>query len=92
MQLALDDEGLDLERAKQSIQTAQDKLKGAASNAGVEAVEVKAGDDFDKEYMEAIQAIPNEEMKGKVIAVISSAYKYSNKEGVLKAAKVIVGK
>lgn len=90
--LALDDADLDLERAKESIITAKSKLKGAASNAGVETIEVKVGDEFNKDFMEAIQAVPNPEMEGKVIAVISSAYKFAGKDGILRAAKVIVGK
>ncbi len=90
--LALDDSELDLDRAKESISNAREKLKSTAKNAGVETIEVKPGDEFDKEKMEAIQAIPNPEMKNKVVAVISSAYKYKDKDGILKAAKVIVGK
>lgn len=92
LNLALNDENLSLEHAKQSIKTAQDKLKAAASNAGIEAIEVNIGDEFDREKMEAIQAVPDEKNKNKVIVVISSAYKYSNKEGILRPAKVIVGK
>ncbi len=92
IQLALEDSELSLERAKQSLKTVQDKLIGAAATSGIEKIEVKPGDDFDKEKMEAVQAIPNAEMAGKVVAVISSAYKYATKEGILKPAKVIVGK
>ncbi|MDQ7021039.1 MAG: nucleotide exchange factor GrpE [Candidatus Dojkabacteria bacterium] len=90
--LALQDENLDLDNAKGSIKTAQEKLVGSAKNAGIERVEVKIGDDFDREKMEAISTVPNPEMKDKVIAVISSAFKYADKDGILKAAKVIVGK
>ena len=42
--------------------------------------------------MEAISAIPDENNKGKVIAVITSAYKYANQQSILSSAKVIVGK
>lgn len=92
LQLAIDDAELDLERAKSSLQTAQEKIKSAAKNAGVETIEVNIGDDFDSSTMEAIQAVPDEKNAGKVIAVISSAYKYTGRDGILKAAKVIVGK
>lgn len=92
LELAIVDEQLDLERAKSSIQNAQSKLINAAKIAGIEKVEVEVGSDFDKEKMEAISTVPNPEMKDKVIAVISSAYKYVGKDGILKAAKVIVGK
>ncbi len=90
--LALDDQELNLERSIESIKNAREKLKITAMNAGVETIQVSPGDDFNKETMEAIQAIPNPEMKNKVIAVISSAYKFRGKDGVLKSAKVIVGK
>lgn len=92
VQLALDDVELDVDRAKSSLVNVQDKIKSAVGLAGVETLEVKVGDEFNSETMEAIQAIEDDKNKGKVIAVISSAYKYSNKDGILKPAKVIVGK
>ncbi|MCA9386481.1 nucleotide exchange factor GrpE [Candidatus Dojkabacteria bacterium] len=92
LQLAIDDSDLDLERAKSSITTAQEKLKATVRNAGIEAIEIKVGDDFDSSTMEAIQAVEDEKNAGKVIAVITSAYKYADKDGILKPAKVIVGK
>jgi molecular chaperone GrpE len=94
LELAMNDETLDLENAKNSIKTAQSKIVQTVASAGVETIAVKVGDDFDKNYMEAVSMIqaPNEELKGKVIAVISSAYKYKDREGVFKPAKVVVGK
>jgi molecular chaperone GrpE (heat shock protein) len=94
LELAMNDETLDLENAKNAIKTAQSKIVQTVASAGVESILVKIGDDFNKEHMEAVSMIqaPNEEMKGKVIAVISSAYKYRDREGVFKPAKVVVGK
>lgn len=94
IELAMQDENLSLENAKSAMKTAQDKLVDAVKRNGIEKVEVKVGDEFDKEKMEAVSMVPvqDESQKGKVIAVISSAYKYTNKEHVLKAAKVVVGK
>lgn len=92
LELALQDTELSLDHAKSAMKNAQEKLSVASRNAGVEQVSVKIGDEFDKTKMEAIQAIANEEMKNKVIAVISSAYKYVGQENILKPAKVIVGK
>jgi molecular chaperone GrpE len=94
LELAMNDETLDLENAKNSIKTAQSKIVQTVASAGVETIQVKVGDDFDKNHMEAVSMIqaPNEELKGKVIAVISSAYKYKDREGVFKPAKVVVGK
>ena len=90
--LALDDSDLNLERAKDSINNAKEKLKSTAMNAGIETLEINVGDEFDKEKMEAVQATPNPDMKNKVIAVISSAFKFKDKDGILKPAKVIIGK
>ena len=94
MELALNDEQLNLDHAKTSMKSAQDKLIAAALKAGIEKVDVKVGDDFDKEKMEAVSMVPttDDSQKGKVIAIISSAYKLTNKEGILKPAKVVVGK
>lgn len=94
LELALNDETLDLENAKSSIKNAQGKIVQTVASAGVESIPVKIGDAFDKETMEAVSMLeaPNEEMKGKVIAVISSAYKYKDRDGVFKPAKVVVGK
>lgn len=93
LHLALNDENLNLEHAKVSIKSAQDKLITAVSTVGIEVIEVNIGDEFDKEKMEAVSTISaGEEQKNKVIAVISSAYKYKDREFILKPAKVVVGK
>src|SRR5690606_36379034 len=92
LQLAINDADLDIDRAKESITSAQAKLKNVVKASGVETVEIAVGDEFNKETMEAIQAIPDENNKNTVIAIISSAYKYTSKDGILKPAKVIVGK
>lgn len=94
LQLAMSDENLNIESAKQAIQGAQNKIQTTTKIAGVEQVEVKVGDDFDKEKMEAVSTIPaqDENQKGKVIAVIASAYKYVGRDGIVKPAKVVVGK
>ena len=92
--LALTDENLDLERSKSSLKIAQDKLLGAIGHVGVERIDIKVGDEFDKEKMEAITTIPVEDQneKNKVVSIVSSAFKYKDKDGVIKHAKVIVGK
>lgn len=91
--LALQDETLDLDHAKTSLTSAKDKLVAGVEMAGVQRIDVSVGDEFNKETMEAISTVAGtEEQKGKVVAVISSAYKYKDREGVLKPAKVVVGK
>ncbi len=92
--LALNDETLDLDHSKTSLKSAKDKLVDSVLRAGVERIEINVGDEFNKEFMEAISTIPvkNDKEKNRVIAVISSAYKYVGKDFVLRAAKVVVGK
>lgn len=93
LHLALNDENLSLEHSKVSMKSAQDKLIIAVTATGIEVINVSVGDPFDKEKMEAVSTVDaGEDKKGKVIAVISSAYKYKDKEFVLKPAKVVVGK
>jgi len=94
LEMAIIDESLNLDSAKSAVRSAQSKLIDSVSRSGIERIEVKIGDDFDKEKMEAVStvAVQDESQKGKIIAVITSAYKYANKDFILKAAKVVVGK
>lgn len=94
VQLALADADLTLDNSKSSLKSAADKIVQTVASAGVETITVKVGDAFDKESMEAVSMVPvqDENQKGKVIAVISSAYKYKDREGIFKPAKVVVGK
>jgi len=91
---ALEDPNLSLESAKQSLKSAKDKINSSITKSGVEIIPVKKGDIFNKETMEAISAIEsgNSDDKNKVVAVISSAYKYKNSDFVIKPARVIIGK
>jgi molecular chaperone GrpE len=94
LNMAVNDENLDLDNSKTSIKSAQDKLVSSIERAGVERINVNVGDEFNKDIMEAISTIPvqEEDKKGKVVAVISSAFKYRDRDGIIKAAKVVVGK
>lgn len=92
LQLAMNDDSLEIQGAKQAITTAQEKLKAAASHAGVVTLDINQGDEFDSSVMEAVTTIPDADNAGKVVAVISSGFKYASKEGVIKPAKVVIGK
>jgi molecular chaperone GrpE len=92
IQMALDDQELDLNRATEALRNAQDKLAAAARQAGVERLEVKSGDEFSPQSMEAVTAVAAPDMTGKVVQVIGSGFKYANKDGVVKPTRVIVGK
>ncbi|MCA9378892.1 nucleotide exchange factor GrpE [Candidatus Dojkabacteria bacterium] len=94
IQLALSDEGTEDGRAKEMLRISQDKLLAALQIAGVEKVEIRPGDKFDAHMMEAITTTPVAEpaQDNAVIAVVSSAFRYSGQENMLRTAKVIVGK
>lgn len=94
LNMAVNDENLSSENAKSSIKSAQEKMLNSIKRGGIEIVEVKTGDEFNKDTMEAISTLPTEDeaMRGKVVAVVSSAFKFKDREGVIKHAKVIVGK
>lgn len=94
----------DMERARQSIETAADanaaiqgfelvfqKLQNVTQQKGLKAVEISAGDDFDSDFQEAVTQIPapSAELKGKVVDVIEKGYTLNDK--VIRFAKVITG-
>jgi molecular chaperone GrpE (heat shock protein) len=94
IQLAMSDEQLDLERAKEMLKISQDKLLAGLVVAGLEKVEVKIGDKFDPAMMEAVTTVPveSEDKDNTIVAVISSAFRYAGQTDLVKTAKVVVGK
>ncbi|MCC9138092.1 nucleotide exchange factor GrpE [Pontibacter silvestris] len=94
----------DMERARQSIETAKDtnavleglelvfhKLQHVTQQKGLKVVEINVGDNFDSDYHEAVTQVPapSEELKGKIIDVIEKGYTLNEK--VIRFAKVIIG-
>ncbi|WP_347159772.1 nucleotide exchange factor GrpE [Pontibacter chitinilyticus] len=94
----------DMERARQSIETAKDstavleglelvfhKLKNVTQQKGLKPIEINVGDDFDSDLHEAVTQVPapSEELKGKIIDVIEKGYTLNDK--VIRFAKVIIG-
>lgn len=92
LNFAINDDNLDFENSLSSLKTAQEKIINSLKNTGIEMVEVKVGDLFDKEKMEAISTVANEELKGKVVTVLSSAFKFRSRDSLIRHAKVIIGK
>lgn len=88
------DTEMTVERAKEVLALFKDKLVGAATSNGLQQIEVKPGDDFDSETMEAITSVPVEDKKmaGKVVDVISTGFKHTATGEVVKPAKVVTGK
>ena len=93
----------DFERAVQEIQknsTAEtltgiqliyNKFSEILKNQGLNVVEVEKGDTFDPEIHEAITQIPapEENLKGKIIDIITSGYSLG--ERIIRYPKVVVG-
>jgi molecular chaperone GrpE len=68
-----------------------DKLKTTLASKGLEIVELKAGDEFNADFAEAITQIPapSEELKGKIVDVIEKGYKLGDK--IIRFPKVVIG-
>jgi molecular chaperone GrpE len=93
----------DFDRAWNQISTSQDealvkgveliheKLKSTLISKGLELVDIKAGDEFNADYAEAITQIPapSEDLKGKIVDVIEKGYKLGDK--IIRFPKVVIG-
>jgi molecular chaperone GrpE len=68
-----------------------DKFNATLKNKGLELVEIKAGDDFNADFAEAITQIPapNEALKGKIVDVVEKGYKLGDK--IIRFPKVVIG-
>jgi molecular chaperone GrpE len=69
----------------------QNKLIETLRGKGLKAMEIKPGEEFDTDKMEAITQIPasSEDLKGKVVDVIETGYTLNDK--VIRFAKVVIG-
>jgi molecular chaperone GrpE len=67
------------------------KLESTLTSKGLKVMDVKAGDDFNVDYHEAITNIPapTPKLKGKIVDVVECGYKLGDK--VLRYAKVVIG-
>lgn len=73
------------------IELIYNKFKNALIEKGLKSVEVKAGDDFNVDFHEAITQIPAplDELKGKIVDVVETGYQLHDK--VIRFAKVVIG-
>ena len=76
---------------KEGMQLIHSKLESTLTSKGLKVMDVRAGDDFNVDYHEAITNIPapTPELKGKIVDVVESGYKLGDK--VLRYAKVVIG-
>lgn len=93
----------DFDRAMQQISKSEDealvkgveliheKLKSTLVAKGLEHVELKAGDEFNADFAEAITQIPapSTDLKGKIVDVIEKGYKLGDK--IIRFPKVVIG-
>jgi molecular chaperone GrpE len=75
----------------QGVELIYNKFKNKLTEKGLKIMEVRAGDNFNVDYHEAITQIPSpsEDLKGKIVDVIETGYTLGDK--VIRFAKVVTG-
>jgi molecular chaperone GrpE len=75
----------------EGVKLIHNKLKDTLESKGLEIVEIKAGDDFNADFAEAITQIPapSPDLKGKIVDVIEKGYKLGDK--IIRYPKVVTG-
>jgi molecular chaperone GrpE len=73
------------------VELIHNKFRDTLKSKGLEQVELKAGDDFDADFAEAITQIPApaDELKGKIVDVVEKGYKLGDK--IIRFPKVVLG-
>ncbi|WP_442902340.1 nucleotide exchange factor GrpE [Flavobacterium sp.] len=73
------------------VELIHEKLKSTLVSKGLEQVDIKAGDDFNADFAEAITQIPapTEDLKGKIVDVVEKGYKLGEK--IIRFPKVVIG-
>jgi molecular chaperone GrpE len=81
----------DIEAMKEGMKLIHTKLESTLASKGLKLMEVKAGDDFNVDFHEAITSIPapTPKLKGKIVDVVENGYILGDK--VLRYAKVVIG-
>lgn len=75
----------------QGVELIYQKFKNKLTEKGLKPIEVKAGDNFDVDFHEAITQIPapSEDLKGKIVDVIETGYQLQDR--VIRFSKVVTG-
>jgi len=87
--------GLPAEKDVQSsLQMLIDKIGMIILQNGYEEIEIKVGDSFNPEFMEALSTLPakSEDENNKVVHVDQKAYKHIESGIIFKTAKVVISK
>jgi molecular chaperone GrpE len=79
------------ENLVKGVELIHEKLKSTLVSKGLEQVEIKAGDNFDVDFAEAITQIPapTDDLKGKIVDVVEKGYKLGDK--IIRFPKVVIG-
>ncbi len=86
---AVNQEGITAEQVCEGVCLICDHMMEILANQGMRKVEVKPGDVFDPNFMEAVSAVPTDEHKDHtIIEVVQDGYVYGNI--VVRPAKVVV--
>lgn len=90
----IEDQDKDVSRCDEMFGIVKDKLLATVRSNGIEMLQIKVGDEFDSQVMEAVSTVPVSEVDqhNRVVSVIQPAYRYSDNDQILRTAKVIVGK
>lgn len=80
----------DAEQLK-GVELIYNKFKNTLIEKGLKVIEVKAGDDFNVDFHEAITQIPapSEDLKGKIVDAVETGYQLNGK--VIRFTKVVIG-
>lgn len=75
----------------QGVELIYQKFKHRLTEKGLKPLEVKAGDDFNVDFHEAITQIPapSEDLKGKIVDIVETGYTLHDK--VIRFTKVVTG-
>ena len=75
----------------QGVELIYQKLKNKLTEKGLKPMEVRAGDNFNVDFHEAITQIPapSDDLKGKIVDVIETGYSLGDK--VIRFAEVVTG-
>lgn len=75
----------------QGVELIYQKYKSKLVEKGLKPIEVKAGDDFNVDFHEAITQIPapSDDLKGKIVDVVETGYQLNDR--VIRFAKVVTG-
>lgn len=79
------------ESSIEGMELISNKFQNTLDNKGLKVIEVKAGDEFNDEFHEAITQIPapSKDLAGKIVDVVEKGYFLNDK--VIRFAKVVTG-